>query len=313
MWHLHIQYHPYFMMCWETGPLDLDKQCGVFIEKKGAVCTRSITCKVHSMRDKRMVQGRSKQYDDLVIEFRKLLDPTFVEPPKRETKAERKEKKEKERREKRERDIEAGLIPPDAPLDGEGKDKTKKKKKGSSKKKAANAASGSGVGSGVAGTSAADAAGGGEDGGKSANGEDDEPEDLDSEAEADALIDAVQRARGIARPPPVLAATSPVTTTSTTAPSLVNSGGMPRQLGVPLALPTGASSFFVARNEALRCCADIVRSALGSGHAATSVSSTNGPSGAAPGSAPSGNSLISSAGGSGTPMGGGPLGSLNAW
>ena len=296
----------------DIGPLDLDKQCGVWIEKKGVVCTRSITCKVHSMRDKRMVQGRSKQYDDLVIEFRKLLDPSFVEPPKRETKAERKEKKERERREKRERDIEAGLIPPDAPLDGEGgKDKTKKKKKSSSKKKTANAAAGTGNGSGAAGTSAADGTGAGEDGGKGGNGEDDEPEDLDSEAEADALIDAVQRARGIVRPPPasLLTATSPITATSTTSPSSLVSSGMPRQLGVPLALPTGASSFFVARNEALRCCADIVRSALGSGPAATNAASANnGPSGAGPGGAPSGSSLVGNGGNSG-----GPMGALNTW
>lgn len=251
------------------------------------------------MRDKRTVTGRSKAYDELVIEFRKLLDPTFVEPPKRETKAERKEKKDKERREQRERDIEAGLISRDAPMpDDEDANGAPKKKKKSSKKKGAAGAGGSGAGGSGAGGSGANGAAG-EDG---RGGEDDEPEDLDSEAEADALIDAVQRARGIPMrptpyPPSSLLPTSPTTSTAPNAAASSSlaanlaaafgpSPGLTRPniqpLGVPLALPVGASSFFVARNETLRACVDLVRSALnnGSGGGGGGPSNTNNASSA---------------------------------
>ncbi|TPX72190.1 hypothetical protein SpCBS45565_g00445 [Spizellomyces sp. 'palustris'] len=49
------------------GPIDLDKQCGVRLDS-GALCTRSITCKIHSVGAKRAVQGRSQQYDILFQE-----------------------------------------------------------------------------------------------------------------------------------------------------------------------------------------------------------------------------------------------------
>ncbi|KAJ2185362.1 SAGA complex subunit Sgf73, partial [Coemansia sp. RSA 522] len=38
-------------------PLDLDRQCGVVVEA-GSACTRSLTCKTHSMAMKRAVRGR---------------------------------------------------------------------------------------------------------------------------------------------------------------------------------------------------------------------------------------------------------------
>ncbi|KAI9095153.1 SCA7, zinc-binding domain-containing protein [Phlyctochytrium arcticum] len=50
-----------------TGPIDLDKQCGVRLDN-GALCTRSITCKIHSVGAKRGVAGRSQQYDILFQE-----------------------------------------------------------------------------------------------------------------------------------------------------------------------------------------------------------------------------------------------------
>ncbi|ORX43273.1 SCA7-domain-containing protein [Piromyces finnis] len=48
----------------KKGPIDLDKQCGVMTEN-GTVCTRSLTCKIHSVSAKRAVQGRSQDYDTL--------------------------------------------------------------------------------------------------------------------------------------------------------------------------------------------------------------------------------------------------------
>ncbi|KAI8807604.1 SCA7, zinc-binding domain-containing protein [Cladochytrium replicatum] len=46
------------------GPIDFDRQCGVLLET-GLYCTRSITCKIHSMSSKRSVV-RSASYDALL-------------------------------------------------------------------------------------------------------------------------------------------------------------------------------------------------------------------------------------------------------
>ncbi|KAJ1763174.1 SAGA complex subunit Sgf73 [Coemansia sp. RSA 353] len=46
-------------------PLDLDRQCGVVVEA-GSACTRSLTCKTHSMAMKRAVRGRSNMFDALL-------------------------------------------------------------------------------------------------------------------------------------------------------------------------------------------------------------------------------------------------------
>ncbi|THH09904.1 hypothetical protein EW145_g1692 [Phellinidium pouzarii] len=82
------------------GPVDLDRQCGV-INDKNLPCSRALTCKSHAMGAKRAVQGRSKSYDELLNEFNRERNPNYVEPPKRQTKAERKEQKEKEKAEKK--------------------------------------------------------------------------------------------------------------------------------------------------------------------------------------------------------------------
>lgn len=82
------------------GPVDYDQQCGV-INDKNLPCSRSLTCKSHSMGAKRAVQGRSRKYDDLLLEWQRAHNPNFVEPVKRETKAEKKEKKEREKLEKK--------------------------------------------------------------------------------------------------------------------------------------------------------------------------------------------------------------------
>ncbi|KAK0530995.1 SAGA complex subunit Sgf73 [Tilletia horrida] len=57
-------------------PLDVDRQCGVITEK--GPCSRSLTCKSHSMGAKRAVPGRSRPYDDLLFEWQKATNPAFV-------------------------------------------------------------------------------------------------------------------------------------------------------------------------------------------------------------------------------------------
>lgn len=53
------------------------------------------------MGAKRAVQGRSRPYDELLLDWNRAHNPNFVEPVKRETKAEKKEKRDREREEKR--------------------------------------------------------------------------------------------------------------------------------------------------------------------------------------------------------------------
>ncbi|KAI6105623.1 SCA7-domain-containing protein [Pisolithus sp. B1] len=91
------------------GPVDYDRQCGV-INDKGLPCSRSLTCKAHSMGAKRAVQGRSKLYDELLLEWNRANNPNWVEPVKKETKAEKKEKREKEKAEKKRMAMEAAIA-----------------------------------------------------------------------------------------------------------------------------------------------------------------------------------------------------------
>lgn len=83
-----------------AGPVNFDTQCGV-INDKGVPCSRALKCKTHSMGAKRAVLGRSKPYDELLLDFQRANDPNFVEPVKRETKAEKKAARDKEREEKK--------------------------------------------------------------------------------------------------------------------------------------------------------------------------------------------------------------------
>ncbi|KAI8369376.1 SCA7, zinc-binding domain-containing protein [Radiomyces spectabilis] len=53
------------------APLDLDKQCGVIQGPNNTPCTRSLTCKSHSMGAKRAVAGRSEPYDVLLAAYQK--------------------------------------------------------------------------------------------------------------------------------------------------------------------------------------------------------------------------------------------------
>ncbi|KAF8638931.1 hypothetical protein AX16_010406 [Volvariella volvacea WC 439] len=82
------------------GPVDYDRQCGV-INDKGLPCSRSLTCKSHSMGAKRAVGGRSRPYDELLLEWQRANNPNFVEPVKKISKAEKKEQKEREKMEKK--------------------------------------------------------------------------------------------------------------------------------------------------------------------------------------------------------------------
>lgn len=77
----------------------MDRQCGV-INDKGLPCSRSLTCKSHAMGAKRAVEGRSKSYDELLLEWNRAHKPNFVEPVKRQTKEEKKIQREKEKAEK---------------------------------------------------------------------------------------------------------------------------------------------------------------------------------------------------------------------
>lgn len=162
------------------GPVDYDKQCGV-INDKGLPCSRSLTCKSHSMGAKRAVQGRSKPYDELLLEWNRLNNPNWVEPVKKESKAERKERKEREKAEKKRLAMEAaaaaGIDLSKKSLNAAlGGTSTKKGKKG-----AAAAAQAAAVASGVGfGT-----------------GEDpyENLDDIDSEAEVDSLVRAVRLAQ----------------------------------------------------------------------------------------------------------------------
>ncbi|OLY80079.1 SAGA-associated factor 73 [Smittium mucronatum] len=50
----------------KPAEFDLDKQCGVVVPPSTKQCTRSLTCKAHSMAMKRSVRGRSQPFDSLL-------------------------------------------------------------------------------------------------------------------------------------------------------------------------------------------------------------------------------------------------------
>jgi len=154
------------------------------------------------MGAKRAVQGRSKAYDELLLEWNRANNPNWVEPVKKETKAEKKEKREKEKAEKKRLAQEAALA---AGLEGKGMPKKPGRKANT-------------LGTAATQLDVDEAA--------------ENLDDLDSEAEVDSLVKAVQsaQARGI--------------------------------IGVPLAVPSSESSWFVLRRERLRNCRELLASAL---------------------------------------------------
>ncbi len=62
------------------------------------------------MGAKRSVQGRSRPYDELLLEWNRANNPNFVEPVKRETKAEKEEKREREKLVKKRLEAEAAAA-----------------------------------------------------------------------------------------------------------------------------------------------------------------------------------------------------------
>ncbi|KAJ3711217.1 SCA7-domain-containing protein [Lentinula raphanica] len=205
------------------GPVDYDKQCGV-INDKGLPCSRSLTCKSHAMGAKRGVQGRSRPYDELLLDWQREHNPNFVEPVKRETKKEKKEKKDREKAERKraieEAAVKLGLDPSSkegrkAGAAATGHVITTSSKHGQSKRAQAAAA-------------AAAAA--------SANTHDDADnenyDDLDSEAEVDDLVGAVRQARSLG------------------------------VIAQPLAVPADAGSWFVERRERYRLAYHMIGVAL---------------------------------------------------
>jgi SAGA-associated factor 73 len=167
------------------------------------------------MGAKRSVLGRSKKYDELLLEWQRANNPNFVEPVKRETKAEKKEKREKERLEKKRLAEEAAAAMGLDPIAIKKAGAASIAKKSSKKSAAANAA-----------LRLADQL-------RDDNSED--LDDLDSEVEIEELIGSVKLAR--------------------------EHGA----IGVPLAVPCDASSWFVQRRERARCCRDLLLNALSSG------------------------------------------------
>ncbi|KAF5369228.1 hypothetical protein D9757_010033 [Collybiopsis confluens] len=203
------------------GPVDYDKQCGV-INDKGLPCSRSLTCKSHSMGAKRAVQGRSRAYDDLLRDWQREHNPNYVEPVKRETKKEKKEKKEREKAERKKAIEEAALKLGLDPSSKEGR-------------KAGAAATGHTIAAAKHTTSkraqavAAAAAGSGN---TLDDGENENYDDVDSEAEMEELVSVVRSAR------------------------------MNGIIAQPLAVPSDVSSWFVERRERLRCTHHLISAAL---------------------------------------------------
>lgn len=162
--------------------------------------------------------GRSRPYDDLLLDWNREHNPNFVEPVKKESKQERKERKEKEKAEKKRQAAEAAIAA--------GQDPNAKKTGGaggSGSKKSKKAGGAAATMTMTAATAAI----------ISKPDDVNDNEDLDSEEEVDALVHAVRVAR---------------------------SKGV---MGVPLAVPCDASSWFVARRERLRTCRVLLSQALG--------------------------------------------------
>ncbi|NWH68697.1 AT7L2 protein, partial [Geococcyx californianus] len=67
---------------------DLNRQCGVLNPDTNKICTRLLTCKIHSVHQRREVQGRAKDFDVLVAELkassRKGDSPKERSPPGKE-------------------------------------------------------------------------------------------------------------------------------------------------------------------------------------------------------------------------------------
>jgi SAGA-associated factor 73 len=173
------------------GPVDLTKQCGV-INDKGLPCSRSLTCKSHSMGAKRSVPDRPRDYDELLLEWNRANNPNFVEPVKRETKAEKKEKRDREKAEKKRLAAEAAAAAGESAAAVPGT--AKKAEGGASKAKKKKAAAAANAASGTAAVSSQAA---------HKDSDDDDLAGADSDDEIESLIQAVHvgRSRGVVAQP----------------------------------------------------------------------------------------------------------------
>lgn len=78
----HIHRRPVLTLV-ASEPLDFDRHCGV-INDKGLPCSRSLTCKTHTVGAKRAVLGRSRPFDELHLEWQRKHNPNFKEPARRD-------------------------------------------------------------------------------------------------------------------------------------------------------------------------------------------------------------------------------------
>ncbi|CAG5119278.1 unnamed protein product [Candidula unifasciata] len=62
-----------FLPC-KDREYDANKHCGVVISETGKQCTRSLTCKTHTLTLRRAVSGRRKSFDDLLKEHKAAKD-----------------------------------------------------------------------------------------------------------------------------------------------------------------------------------------------------------------------------------------------
>uniref|UniRef100_A0A672PIE0 Ataxin-7-like protein 2 n=3 Tax=Sinocyclocheilus grahami TaxID=75366 RepID=A0A672PIE0_SINGR len=63
---------------------DLDKHCGVMDPERKKLCTRLLTCNIHSIHQRRQVVGRGKPFDQLVMELKMSSKPRERPPLPRE-------------------------------------------------------------------------------------------------------------------------------------------------------------------------------------------------------------------------------------
>ncbi|XP_016330053.1 ataxin-7-like protein 2 isoform X3 [Sinocyclocheilus anshuiensis] len=70
---------------------DLDKHCGVMHPERKKLCTRLLTCNIHSIHQRRQVVGRRKPFDQLVMELKMSSKPGERPPLPREVPGENRE------------------------------------------------------------------------------------------------------------------------------------------------------------------------------------------------------------------------------
>ncbi|KAB7505184.1 Ataxin-7, partial [Armadillidium nasatum] len=69
--HDHLQSNQdHYLLPLKDREYDAEIHCGVLIIDTGKPCTRSLTCKTHSLTLRRAVHGRSKKFDELLIEHK---------------------------------------------------------------------------------------------------------------------------------------------------------------------------------------------------------------------------------------------------